>query len=276
MLTFLNHRELLDKDMWGPAGWPVSPYNAANHGPATRPADFFTDESARRMLKRRLRYLVARYAAYTNLMCWELFNEQELSRVPVSAEWNAEMASCIKSLDPYGHLISTSAGVGDAVWQLPEMSITQSHLYGTGDVLDLATPIVSSIKQHQRFDRPHLVAEFGISYKGPDAEFDPNNTATTLHNSLWASAMSGGCGTAMNWWWDNYVAPRDLWHVYKGISTFAATVDWPRRQFKSLRLPPATWPVNADQPETFSDLVLNSGLGWMKADGEPIVIAPSG
>src|SRR5205814_8607438 len=155
---------------------------------------------------------------------------------------------------PYQHLISNSAGLPDSVWRLDEMSITQSHLYGTGDVLDLATPIVSSIHHHERFDKPHLVAEFGISYKGPDTEFDPNNTATTLHNSLWAAAMSGACGTAANWWWDNYVARRNLWHVYQGISSLAAMVDWPRRKFQPVQLPPPTWP--GDQPETFSDLVL--------------------
>src|SRR5438034_7711990 len=175
------------------------------------------------MFKRRLRYIIARYSAYTNIMCWELFNEQELSRVPVSKEWNAEMARYIKSIDPYQHLISNSAGLPDSVWRLDEISITQSHLYGTGDVIDLATPIVSSIRHHERFNKPHLVAEFGISYKGPDTEFDPNGEGTALHNSLWAAAMGGACGTAANWWWDNYVAPKNLWHVYRGIASFAAT-----------------------------------------------------
>jgi hypothetical protein len=274
MLTFMNHRELLDKDMWGPAGWPTTPYNAANAGPATRPVNFFTDPVARKMFKNRLRYIVARYSAFTNVMCWELFNEQELTRIPVTVEWNAEMAHYLRYLDPYGHLISSSAGLPDDVWKLDDMSITQMHLYGTGDVVDLTAPIVSSVKHHERFNKPHLIAEFGISYKGPDTEFDPHNTATTLHNSLWAAAMSGAAGTAMNWWWDNYIAPRDLWHEYRGIGKFAASVDWAKRNFHRIQLPPASWPD--DKPETFSDLTLNAGFGWVKADPDPILVFPNG
>ena len=72
----------------------------------------------------------------------------------------SEMAGYIKSTDPYQHLISTSAGVGDSVWRLDEMSITQMHLYGTGDIVDLSTPIVSSVRHHERFNKPHLIAEW--------------------------------------------------------------------------------------------------------------------
>src|SRR5690349_6793290 len=51
MLCFINHRDLIDKDRWGGAIWPVNPYNAGNGGPATRPADFFTDAKARQLFK---------------------------------------------------------------------------------------------------------------------------------------------------------------------------------------------------------------------------------
>ena len=41
----------------------------------TNPAAFFTDPEAKALFKQRLRYLVARYGAYRNLLAWELFNE---------------------------------------------------------------------------------------------------------------------------------------------------------------------------------------------------------
>ncbi|HEY2843384.1 MAG TPA: DUF5060 domain-containing protein, partial [Bryobacteraceae bacterium] len=47
MLTINNHRELLDRDMWGLGQWGANPYNAANGGPATMPIDFFTSPAAR-------------------------------------------------------------------------------------------------------------------------------------------------------------------------------------------------------------------------------------
>jgi hypothetical protein len=47
-----------------------------------------------------------------------------------------------------------------------------------------------------------------------------------LHNSLWASAMSGTFATAMNWWWESYVRPRDLYYHYRGISYFLDGTNW--------------------------------------------------
>ncbi|HEX3358307.1 MAG TPA: DUF5060 domain-containing protein [Tepidisphaeraceae bacterium] len=275
MLTFNNHRELLNRDMWGPAGWPTSPYNAANGGPATRPVDFFTDEVARKFFKQRLRYFIARYSSFTNMMCWELFNEQELARIHnLPDSWVAEMADYLHANDPYNHLVSTSSDVPESVWKLDGMSISQGHIYGDGEVVDLVTPIVAAVKRHAQFDKPYLLAEFGISYKGPDTQYDPHNTATSLHNSLWAATMSGACGTAAYWWWDNYIGPNNLWPVYQGISKFAASVDWAKRHFSPIELPPPTRAGN--KPETFSDLVLPSAGRWGKADSVPINIAPSG
>jgi hypothetical protein len=121
-----------------------------------------------------------------------------------------------------------------------------------------------------------LIAECGISFKEPDAKFDPNGRGTALHNSLWASTMSGACGAAAYWWWNNYIAPANLWHEFTPIVSFAAGVDWPRRHFKPVLLPAPRW--NNAQPEELTDLVINSSGGgaWGKADPAPIVILPSG
>ena len=255
----------------------TNPYNAANRGPATRPIDFFTNEERLKLHKRRLRYLVARFSCYTSLMCWELFNEQEnaqLKNIPDS--WNDVMSSYIHEIDPYDHLVSTSAKLPDPVWSMPSMSITQSHHYGDGGEGELLMPILDAARSHAKFDKPHFIAEAGISYKGPDASFDPNNRGTEFHNSLWASTMSGACGASAYWWWDNYIAPGNLWHELTPVSTFAATVDWPRRHFKPMLLPAPRW--HTDEPEKFTDLVVNSvgGGAWGKADPATIVILPNG
>ena len=61
------------------AGGTENPYNAANGGPvaADHPEAFFTDPTASQLFKQRLRYLVARYGAYRNVLAWELFNEAQ-------------------------------------------------------------------------------------------------------------------------------------------------------------------------------------------------------
>ncbi len=62
--------------------------------------------------------------------------------------------------------------------------------------------------------------------------------------------------------------------MYRGISKFSESVDWAKRKFVPIELPP---PLRAgNEPETFSDLVLPSAGRWGKADPTPIVIAPSG
>lgn len=276
MLCFINHRDLIDKDRWGNAIWPVNPYNAANGGPATRPADFFTDERARAMFKRRLRYIVARYGAYTSVMCWELVNEQEFAQCPVPNAWNAEMARELKRIDPYQHLVSTSSSVPDPVWQDPNMDLTQRHIYGDGSMTDMIGPIAGASAKYDRFAKPHLLAEFGIDYKGSDLSFDPDGKATTLHNSLWAAAMAGSAGGACNWWWDNYIDKLNLWWTYRGISNFAAKIDWPRRHFDPIRLPPPQHGSTVAAEETFSDLTLTSAGGWGKSHGQTIEIAKNG
>ena len=255
----------------------MNPYNAANGGPATQPVDFFTDETARKLFKRRLRYFIARYSSFTSVACWELFNEQENDRIrDMQPAWNQEMAAYLNANDPYGHLVSTSAMMPKAVWQMPEMSITQEHLYGDEGLVDMATPIVAIVKRQEKFDKPFFLAECGISYKGPDTKFDPNGTGTSLHNSMWATTMSGACGAASYWWWDNYIGPKNLWQSYLGTSPrFSAAVDWPRRKFQPHRTGVSAGAKTRGKRH-FPDLTISCGGGWGKADDEPITVSASG
>ena len=275
MLCLGNHRDFLVKDNWGDAFWPHHPYNAANGGPATRPIDFFTDARARKLYRRRLRYQIARYSAYTSLAFWEFWNEIEFAEIPdVPDDWTAEMARYLKANDPYRHLVTTSANVPESIWKMPEIDLVQCHLYGDGTVANLTAPLAAAAAKAGRFGKPCLIGEFGISSRGSDAEFDPAGTGTALHNSLWSTAMSGTSGTAMHWWWDNYVAPKNLWSTYTGISRFAAAVDWAGHDYRPILLPPPQ--RRTAGPETYTDLVLTAAAGWGKADGEPLDIGTAG
>ncbi len=128
-LTLKNYRDLILKDYWGDAPWPVSPYNQTNGGPVATPADFFTNSLARKMYQRHLRYLIGCYSAFTSLAFWEFWNEQDNIGVGSDAPWIKEMAAYFKANDPYRHLVTTSYGaIGEkAVWQLPDLDLTQRH-----------------------------------------------------------------------------------------------------------------------------------------------------
>ena len=131
MLCLGYHGELADRQLYfGEQAWDKNPYNRKNGGPCDKPADFWTNPEAKRLYKQRLRYLIARYAHSPNVLAFEIWNE-----VHAPADWVKEMAQFVRSVDIYGHLLTTTYG-DDAVWQLPEMDFAQTHWYGDGSQRD--------------------------------------------------------------------------------------------------------------------------------------------
>lgn len=277
MFAFHSYGDLITGGHFGEGKWAVNPYNAANGGPATQPANFFTEPLARKMYQRRLRYMIGRYSAYTSLAFWEFFNEQDLTKVTIAPDWVREMALYLKTHDPYRHLVTTSfSSPGDsAMWSIPELDLTQRHLYGDEDSLFDASPVLAnSARLHAPYRKPHLIGEYGISWRGSDSKYDPAGLGTNLHNSLWSTALSGSAGGSCNWWWDSYIDPKGLWKTFTGLSRFAAAVDWPRRSFEPLRVSTPTFPDT--QKETFKDLVLAANPAWGKSPGATLTVAPDG
>jgi hypothetical protein len=234
--------------------------------------DFITGRESRDFYQRRLRYIVARYSAFTNVAFWEFFNEQEFTRVEVTLDWMREMSDYLKSIDPYQHLVTTSAKVPAEQWQLKSLDVTQSHLY-VGGSADVIGPIVHSARRHDQFNKPHIVGELGIG-DGIDTKLDRRDSGTPIHNSIWAAAMSGCAGSSWQWWWDNYVEPNNLWHCYRGLSKFAAAIDWPRRNFQPVELPLPQIPASA--PEQFYDLTLACTENWGYMVEGDVVVQPTG
>ena len=279
MLCFLNHREFLERDMWGPAEWPSSPYNAANGGPSKTPAAFFTSQLARQLFKNRLRYIVARYSAYTSVAFWEIFNEQENTKLDVPAAWNGEMVAYLNQIDPNRHLVTTSANVPAKVWDLPGIAMTQSHLYGDGNEVDLSTDVARAEASHETYGKPHLVGEIGLDYKGPDAREDAGGLGIAFHNSLWSSLASGSAGTSMYWWWDDYVIPKNLWRDYRAVAEFAGNIDWAHGNLEPVAVD--VWhehssTMGAAVPALPADLVIATGGGWGDTADQTVVVPPNG
>jgi len=234
MLTLDDYRVLAKTDYFN-AHWDSSPYNSINGGPLKVPTDFFNDSLSRKLYKQRLRYLVARYSAYTSLAFWELYNEQDnIPKPGVPTGWFREMTGYLASIDPYHHPITTSYSWQDKaeVWQSPALGLTQRHMYGQGDTVDFVSMIEQNSRKLDRFGKPRLIGEFGITWKEPDIALDKAKLGTPLHDALWASIMTGDAGGALTWWWDNYLEPLDLWPVFIGISRFVASIDFANRNFR--------------------------------------------
>ena len=51
----------------------------------------------------------------------------------------------------------------------------------------------------------------------------PGGSAAKYRPGSWVSSASGGYGSGMNWWWDVYLTPKNLWSGYRGLSRVLRT-----------------------------------------------------
>jgi hypothetical protein len=198
--------------------WKRHPYNVQNGGPCASPEDFWTNDEAKRLYKRRLDYIAARWGASSSIFAWELFNEVNLTRRWRDDDviaWHREMACYLKSIDVYGHLVSTStsgAGGMPGLWTLPDIDFTQSHFYTD----DVAERFAKDWYAYRRYKKPYFVAEFG---RGGQAHHDtPDTDGVLLSAGLWLAATTPAAGSAMSWWWDTYIDPNDLYGRFRAIA----------------------------------------------------------
>jgi hypothetical protein len=224
VISLLPDREFRDDDV---GQWHNNPYNAANGGMLQTPQAFVTDENAKAMFKRRLRYIAARWGYSPNLLAWEWWNEADLARIetPSLKPWIEEMTAHLRQFDVNRHLVTTSyAGNGDDdVWRMPEIDLMQRHEY------NMSPAWFKSIDGGFRLTpnapaKPLLFGEFGYSPHGETP--DPASVlGIHLHNAQWASAFNGFATTAMYWWWDTLIDPANLWPAFKGLSAFLRDED---------------------------------------------------
>lgn len=252
--------------------WADSPYNVVNGGPCQNTWDFFTNAVARAHTKNRLRYIVARWGYTRSIMAWELFNEvgwtdnyqQHQAEI---ANWHAEMAAYLKSIDPYQHLVTTSfadENQDPMVWANPDIDLTQTHYYLNTSNIQKA--LVNGIGNYlSEFGKPTLTGEFGLGGSSGLANTDPDGIH--IHNAMWATLFGGGLGTGMSWWWDSYIHPRNLYYHFAPMSAVAAEIPFLEKDLR-----PATTYVSG----AGGDLVLTPTLGWAGIGTDTIEITANG
>jgi hypothetical protein len=207
-------------------GWKANPFNVAQGGPCKTAGEWFTNETAKTLYRKRLRYTAARWGYSPHVLCWEFGNEFEGwadAKQETIIAWHREMAPVLAALDPYDHLISTSwwSKTGPAAcWQIPELSIVQTHSYANNDLNVALEAHDYCLTQWSGFQKPHLFAEFGIRSHNFDPNADP--TGRGIHDTAWAAVASGCCGAPMPWWHENYIEPKNLYFHFKAIRSFVS------------------------------------------------------
>ena len=186
------------------SNWAQNPWNAANPGGFLRsPIDFFSDPNATAITLVKYRYIIARWGWCPAVISWELFNEvhwtdafRQGHQADV-ARWHTLMAKFIRSIDVYGHLITTSTeNLGSAIYE--KMDYYQPHLYAA----DLVVGSRIFEPDYSKLDRPAFYGEEGDDHEAlPD---DVKKAGLDIVPPVWASIMGQGDGAAQPW---------DGWHL---------------------------------------------------------------
>jgi len=260
-------------------GWQRNPFNAQNGGPCQTAGDWFTNETARTLYKKRLRYTVARWGYSPNVLCWEFGNEFEGwadSPDEIKLPWHREMSDYLRAIDPFGHLISTSfwSKTGpEEFWGLENIDIVQTHCY-TNDDENVAEPVRRyCLHQWERFQKPHVFGEFGIRSHSSTAEKDPEGWA--IHNSLWAGLFSFAAGGPMPWWHESYLDKLDLYFHFTSLARFAEDLPLGTARWEPLVTTPPEF-VDKDRQPDVRDAVVPPTSAWAKPEHNEFVLRADG
>jgi hypothetical protein len=194
--------------------WFESAYSQLYGGMLKNPYEFWTNPEAEKQVKKRLRYVVARWGYSPNVLAWEMWNEVDLTEgfdPTTVANWHRKFGQWIKSIDPWKHPVTTHFYGDDqaaAVYSLPEIDFTPGDLYHAN--------VVSAMRNiwflKKDYGKGTLISEFGVGK-------DPDSLEANFHGGLWSSTVLPMAGTAMFWWW-NYVDAKDLYYHYKAVAAF--------------------------------------------------------
>jgi hypothetical protein len=197
--------------------WYSNPYNSSNGGPISNPGEFATNEIAWKFWEQRLRYIVARYAAYPSLFTWEWWNEVNFT--PISSSdlkaWTVKSNAVLDQTDPYRTLRTSSWSSAASLqdWSIFDYAVT--HVYDASDPIKSLTVQADALRAAVP-NKPILVGEMGSGTVTEDPFADPRGLH--LHNSQWAATFVGFAGPASYWWWDIYVDPLNLWPITTGLN----------------------------------------------------------
>jgi len=182
------------------ANWNLNPWNAANPGGFLHsPEEFFTSARAKELTARKYRYIIARWGYSPAVLAWELFNEVHwvdaisvAHREDIVAQWHAEMAAFIRSIDAYHHLVTTSTeNLRSPIYA--GMDYFQPHCYPS----NLLAGVRRIDPAPDALDRPVFYGEMGDEFSALAP--DQKAAGVGFVPPVWASLMGQGRYPAQPW-----------------------------------------------------------------------------
>jgi hypothetical protein len=247
-------------------GWvhfTANPLNQALGGPASTPADLFTDDSAtQRAWLSWLSTLVDRWQKYPNIIAWETFSEVDLATGSDQANATslAERASdVIRAHDPQARPVFASTSdlplISDNpwtdLWNSRGADLVSLHPYDQ-NLDQVATQRTSAALLAS--PKPVYIGESGLDATPPDGTNLTGTAASRagLQQAVWAELVSGAASARALYWEDGYAA----YYPQTGLPLVQAMND--------LDADAATWLAHADYtglaPVGFSSSLGEFGL----------------
>jgi len=256
-------------------------YLKQNGGVCDRPVEFWSQPEARRYVRNKLRYCVARWGYHPNLMSWEFWNEVSCRphMIDDGIAWHRDMARYLRTVDPYAHPITTSL-MGDhalakRIWALPEMEIMQHHYYSRDEMVPHTTRMTRELVEP--FNKPFFLGEYGVAPNFRPGKCDYDKTGIHLHNGMWAALFGRGCGAGAMWYISSYVEAFDLWFHYRALARFADRVPWNAPDFVPCQVDVPTF-ASLPKQLHYSDLNIptSSKYAFKQSPQTDFVIQPDG
>jgi hypothetical protein len=205
---------------------------------------FFIDPGAREMYRDKIRYIVARWGWSTNIFSWEFWNEIEAVEPKEGKyKWMREMTAYLRSVDPWHHLIKSSAHHewSPEYWGADNGDLNDVHPYfgwagweGTQNLGEFLPEFSSGV---YATGRPFLIAETGIAREvttplGLAGDLaDKDTTCFHVHEALWGGLFAGAAGSGMVWWWDEHVDKFNAYFRFKELADFVADIQFNHEAF---------------------------------------------
>jgi hypothetical protein len=235
--------------------WEQNPYNVANGGFLSSATNFFTDPTAQSLTKRKLRYIVARWGCSPAIMAWELFNEVQftdaghLNQWGIIKSWHNTMATFLRPLDTYHHLITSSSVLNEPIWD--QTDYYQHH--------DYPSDLIAGIRDAQDISASQPVA--------PDFSGECGiNTTPHLGISppVWAGLMAAQSGDAMPWYWDT-IDPNNDYFLIQAAADFVTVSGLADQNALTKSIPQVTG-------GTLGALAFSPGGGWATATQDTFTV----
>jgi len=220
---------------WCDPEWHLHPYNQKTPGGwLNMPLEFFSDARAIEMQRRFCRYTQARWGWAPVIFGYELCSELNLTGhethhkthfEPAVVEWCRIIGGYIKTIDPYGHLVSAHVSndynfLNPKLSNLPEMDFNPLDAYHHGQPERIIALAANTADAGLDYNKPILITEFGGSPMAAGRE----HLMIEQHAALWAGACVPLAGIPMFWWWQ-VVDENNLYVRYTAIKKFMEGVD---------------------------------------------------